>query len=736
MELIEKHELRKIHFLNEMSFKEFKQINKSCKNDEERKIKFNNLKSFCETNIKTMGRTKRIYSYSLSTDQEAGGRLYCGNSIQGLQSDIRGFLMTHTTDIDMKNCHPVILRYICKLHNILCPNLECYISNRDEILSQMENKDEGKIAFLKAVNDDKFNTKIRNKFFKDFDKEMKHLQAVITTMETYKNITSTVPATRLYNWNGSAINRILCMFENRILQVAIDSLNHRGIEICCPMFDGIMPYGDYYNDEELLAYITAEVASKFEDLNMGWAYKPHSTVIQIPEDFKIPDKPVKLEISKGKDFNSVAVDFEKTHCKIVNKALYIKETDNDETIMMSYQHLITAYSHLSYIKIVDGKFKNCPFIPEWTGCSHNIRRYEDIGIYPEMSLCPKSQFNLWKPFAMEKVIEWVDNQTGLTAILNHIKILCNNDVIVYDYFIKWIAQMIQYPHIKSICPTLISKQGAGKGTLLILLKKMLGEAKVLETTTPSRDVWGQFNGVMTNAFLVNLNELSKKETIEAEGVIKGLITDDALTINNKGINQYKIKSHHRFIITTNKEEPVNTSADDRRNLIIRSSDEKLGDKDYFNQLYEYLENVDVVRTCYEYFKNIPDMNDFKRLDMPVTEYQSNLKELSRTPPEMWLIDFTTKNADKETVEMLGAETFNSFKSWAGENGYETYNINCLQLGVKISNLRIDGVEKGRHTNVGWTKLFNISKLKKHFNIGCLISYESKNGNEDCEDSVY
>ena len=143
-----------------------------------------------------------------------------------------------------------------------------------------------------------------------------------------------------------------------------------------------------------------------------------------------------------------------------------------------------------------------------------------------------------------------------------------------------------------------------------------------------------------------------------------------------------------------------------------------------------------MRTCYEYFKNIPDMNDFKRLDMPVTEYQSNLKELSRTPPEMWLIDFTTKNADKETVEMLGAETFNSFKSWAGENGYETYNINCLQLGVKISNLRIDGVEKGRHTNVGWTKLFNISKLKKHFNIGCLISYESKNGNEDCEDSVY
>ena len=56
---------------------------------------------------------KKIYAYSLSTPLESGGRLYCGYSIQSLPKEIRGFLMTHTTDIDMKNCHPVILKYIC-----------------------------------------------------------------------------------------------------------------------------------------------------------------------------------------------------------------------------------------------------------------------------------------------------------------------------------------------------------------------------------------------------------------------------------------------------------------------------------------------------------------------------------------------------------------------------------------------------------------------------------------------
>jgi hypothetical protein len=60
-------------------------------------------------------------------------------------------------------------------------------------------------------------------------------------------------------------------------------------------------------------------------------------------------------------------------------------------------------------------------------------------------------------------------------------------------------------------------------------------------------VWGDFNGPMCNTFLVNFNELSKRETMECEGRIKSLITDPKQTINNNGVNQYDIQSIHRFI---------------------------------------------------------------------------------------------------------------------------------------------------------------------------------------------
>lgn len=305
MELIEKHDLRKIHYLNSLTFKQYKDYCSFGKNDEERKIKFNLLKEFCKTNIKTRGETKRIYSYSLQTPLETGGRLYCGNSIQGLKKVFRGVLMSHTTDIDMKNAHPVLLSYICKKHNIRCPELDHYISHRDEILSEFQNKEVGKTAFLKAVNDDKHNTRITNTFFKKFDKEMKEIQHKIVNFDCYNDIKSSVPDNKKCNWNGSAINRILCMYENKVLQSAISSLNSRGIEICSLMFDGVMPYGNYYEDIELLQFITEKVETDFEGLNMVWAFKPHDTTIQIPDDFVIP-------VEKKEEILGVKSDMEAT----------------------------------------------------------------------------------------------------------------------------------------------------------------------------------------------------------------------------------------------------------------------------------------------------------------------------------------------------------------------------------------------------------------------------------------
>ena len=729
MELIERHDLKKIHYLNSITFAQFKDwCGNKCKNEEDRKVQYKMLKDFCKTVIKTRGETKRIYSYSLLTPLTTGGRLYSGGSIQGLKSIFRGFLMTGTTDIDMKNCHPVLLRYICAKHGFPCPNLEYYINNRDEVLAQFANKDEGKTLFLKSVNDDKRNNRISNKFFKAFDREMKDLQLNISSLECYADIKQSVPQEKKYNWNGSAINRILCSYENHVLQSCISALNKKNIEICALMFDGVMPYGNYYDNSELLEYITAEVEKDFEGLNMKWDYKPHNDTIVLPEEFEIPTDE-KLEVDKEQTFEAITTKFEKIHCKIINKALYIKCVENKNTLF-SRNALEIAYEHIKYDLAdldKDGNVRKILrpiFIRDWF-LFENIRCYDDVDIYPKPSLCPKNIFNLWTPFKCETYTEpYAKNDEALQIILHHIKILCDHDEVVYDYFIKWIAQMIQYPEVKTVCITLISKEGAGKGTLMRLIQKMLGEEKYFETTQPSRDVWGSFNSIMKDAFFVNLNELSKKETMEAEGIFKGLITDEAMTINQKGLAQYKVKSYHRFLITTNKEDGgIKTVKDDRRKVMVRTSDERIGDTEYFNKLHELLEDVNVVRTCYDYFKSIEGMDEFNKIPRPVTEYQANLKQLSRCPVETWLEQFTRDNIDKDEVELLGKETHEIFKNWCSENNVQ-YEANPTKIGVQLSNMKISGIMKGRKTKKGDTKIFKIPLLKQHFQIGSLIDFVS------------
>ena len=277
--------------------------------------------------------------------------------------------------------------------------------------------------------------------------------------------------------------------------------------------------------------------------------------------------------------------------------------------------------------------------------------------------------------------------------------------------------MIQFPEVKSITPVLLSSQGAGKNTLIRMIQKMLGYKKVIEAPHPERDVWGNFNGLMKNAFLVNLDEMSKKVTNEAIGKIKSLQTEPTITINEKGKGQYDLPSYHHFIITSNDVEggAIQTSEDDRRNLIIRCGDDLIGNKPYFEKLYSYLEDVNVLRFLYDHFKRIPDLKDFNSRPVPKTEYQKNLAKLSKCPISMWLEEFVTKT-NENNICLSSADYYESFNNWKFANGFEDYKINSTQFMVRLVNKNIDGISKQpKKGRTGNSRQFDIIKIKNYLN---------------------
>ena len=64
------------------------------------------------------------------------GRVYANKtSYQSLSKSIRHTLgNSRYVDVDMVNCQPTILYYLCRANRIYCPKLEWYVNNRENAI--------------------------------------------------------------------------------------------------------------------------------------------------------------------------------------------------------------------------------------------------------------------------------------------------------------------------------------------------------------------------------------------------------------------------------------------------------------------------------------------------------------------------------------------------------------------------------------------------------------------------
>ena len=731
MELIERPNFKAITYLNTISFETFRNdcFREAEENGENApllkdiKTWYSILQQFCKTNIKTKGITKRIYSYSQNTPAGLGGRLFSGGSLQSIWNVYRGLLMKGIgTDIDMSNCHPVILRYVCRLHDIDCPELEYYINNRDYCLSQFAKKSHGKTAYLVATNNDVLSRKKdAPACFKRYDREMKTIQKQLVEMPEYRALFDTIPEYRASkNYNGCAINRILCYYENIILGHAIHCINLKGIEIAILMFDGLMVYGDYYQDAELLQDIGAHVESMMPGLNMKWAYKEHDGSLVIPETFD-------SEESSADEYTKWKIEFEKEWCKIKNMAIFIRRYTRDGKtthIFQTERGLITAYRHETIFRLDDkGKEKKVSLINEWL-CDKNMRCYDTAQCVPPPLICPKNIFNLWIPSLFEDMEITKDDPDfdldAVSAFDTHLKILCGNDQDTCDYVCNWIGHSIQRPGEKpQVALNFISNQGVGKNIFSDVLVELYGGiSKKLESSQPERDVWGNFNDMMTDAFLVILSETDKRNAMSHDGKIKSLITDGTMVVNPKGLKSFTIDSYHRIIQLTNDKDPVITSNDDRRNVIIRCSDEKKGDSDYFTDLISTFKGKHALRSIYWRFKSM-DISKFILGVAPKTEYHKEIIEHNQNPLNMFMYWFIENNQAEPTVELSSTDFLGHFTTWRhltkmkfGEHINALSLIKKLKLEVRVP----EELMREHRTSTSRLRVYDIDGLKRFFKL--------------------
>jgi hypothetical protein len=191
--------------------------------------------------------------YSPSKSSPSGRHFSRTKSLQGLSRVLR-HLICHEryTDIDIKNCHPVILVQLCKAYNFNCDHIEFYIANREPCLQELVecsklSRDDCKDALLSLLNGGAcnkiFNTCDVPNWFCDYADQMEVIIKSFASHEDCKEFVKEVKKTHganPFNLNGKVMNKLLCKYENIILQHAIRFCSLNGVVVASPQFDGLI----------------------------------------------------------------------------------------------------------------------------------------------------------------------------------------------------------------------------------------------------------------------------------------------------------------------------------------------------------------------------------------------------------------------------------------------------------------------------------------------------------------
>ena len=227
--------------------------------------------------------------------------------------------------------------------------------------------------------------------------------------------------------------------------------------------------------------------------------------------------------------------------------------------------------------------------------AHPTRRsYHEANFYPSLdpAQLPKrfvdgTDMNLFQGYAITKQTASPGN---IEPLLDHIKnIWCNGDAVSYEYTLNWMARVVQKPWQRTrIVLVLISKEGVGKGMVTDILGEILGSQCFLSESRKD-NLFGQFNSSLSCKTLVVMNELLWAGSHEASGVFKDMITDKAITVNEKHQVQRQEDCYQNYAICTQGPWAVPASCESRRFFVLEPSDRYCGNQDqestqYFNRL--------------------------------------------------------------------------------------------------------------------------------------------------------
>lgn len=552
------------------------------------------------------------------------GRAY-GFGMVSLPSIVRNtvFQQSHV-NFDVKNCYLTVLSQLLRPDNDALPFVMEYLNSRDDILSEFKTRygverdvmKKAVIIGLVSYPDvsESLSTgstilggQIKSTpFFKGYMKDVEKMWNVCK--EKYPLFCKMVKRYRESQEKRTMMEGQTLMYlaqdvEYTIIRTIIDEDVGRGDVVY--LYDGLLiphtmikssyPEFALKMSDKIKTRFGLHVIFKVEDIPMNETFK-----VCIPEN------------SNGYERWSVRFENDWFQCRDPVGYVRIKPDGKFQI------HKKDAFSMAT-------KDENKEHVDRWLSNPHK-RKYETYMCIAPPLEAPEGVLNTWVGLRSENLEPVPDNEVAEKTLRfkNHILRLVGNVPDYAEYVWKTIAFKAQNPGLVTrVLPVFQSTQGTGKDCFFDYIEKIFGRHLVCRASKWD-DVFGSRNMLLQGKAWLFVSECNYKDNEKYMSEWKNVVTGTTLKIKILYEDERFETSHVSVMAATNDFTAFSPTEDDRRLCIFQSDSTFANKAEYFDPLYEELEDDVVIRSLYQELINI-DLKDFNPSSgRPITTVFQNL----------------------------------------------------------------------------------------------------------------
>lgn len=416
-------------------------------------------------------------------------------------------------------------------------------------------------------------------------------------------------------------------------------------------------------------------------------------------------------------------------CLIENMNLELMHTKKNEYIQLDHdthfmyckKDLVDEYAKYTFtVYNTDGKVTTSTTYNPFNVWLKNINRRDIIGLKfdPSMKQDPL-YFNLYKGFQYQLTDD--TDYTDIEAYLFHIHdVWANGDSEVSEYILNWFAHIYQKPYKRTDVAIVIPSEteGNGKNIAMNVHSKIMD--KMYYSTADINSIVGNFNPQAEGRLLINLNECTWAGRKSQTGILKALVTENTMTINQKNIKSYLIDNYSNVIIFSNDENPIEIGKNNRRYYVLDIKEQKMD-----SRLIDGVLNVDPQK-LFNYFMN-RDISDFDPTKFKTTKREQGIKEFSlgsefdfwlQALTENWFTgegccDYSWDELSKVNYTLPKSELFSAYSKQSYGYKPKLNNVHFIRQIKKIfPDIKLMSANR---LNPPRIRLYELDRMKRHFN---------------------